>query len=208
MTAGKADDLRDGVGDGAGRDSLRRARARCSTASSRRAVAEPAAFSARSPPPSARSLRDALRRRVARRLAGQRTCRRARSLAAAHRQAGRALHPRDQEGVAVARARSDAGADPAAIARGYAGVADALSVLTDRAFISAARSTTSPPRGGEFDGPILAKDFFIDPRQVVEARIAGADAVLVMLSLLDDDAARAMIAEARRLRHGRAGRGS
>ena len=43
----------------------------------------------------------------------------------------------------------------------------------------------------EFDGPILAKDFFIDPRQVAEARIAGADAVLVMLSLLDDAAARA-----------------
>ncbi len=33
---------------------------------------------------------------------------------------------------------------------------------------------------------------------MAEARIAGADAVLVMLSLLDDDAARAMIAEARR----------
>ena len=64
--------------------------------------------------------------------------------------------------------------------------------------ISADRSTTSPPRAREFDGPILAKDFFIDPRQVVEARIAGADAVLVMLSLLDDDGARAMIAEARR----------
>src|SRR5205085_5706066 len=43
-----------------------------------------------------------------------------------------------------------------------------------------------------------AKDFFIDPRQVGEARIAGADAVLVMLSLLDDAAARQIIAEARR----------
>ena len=47
-----------------------------------------------------------------------------------------------------------------------------------------------------FGGPILAKDFFLDPRQVAEARIAGADAVLVMLSLLDDEEARAMIGEA------------
>ena len=50
----------------------------------------------------------------------------------------------------------------------------------------------------EFNGPILAKDFFIDRRQVAEARIAGADAVLVMLSLLDDDSAREIIDEARR----------
>jgi indole-3-glycerol phosphate synthase/phosphoribosylanthranilate isomerase len=46
---------------------------------------------------------------------------------------------------------------------------------------------------------VLAKDFVIDPRQVVEARLAGADAVLVMLSVLDDEAARTMIDEARRL---------
>src|SRR4029079_10795838 len=46
--------------------------------------------------------------------------------------------------------------------------------------------------------PILAKDFFLDARQVAEARIAGADAILVMLSLLDDAAARTMIAEAAR----------
>jgi indole-3-glycerol phosphate synthase/phosphoribosylanthranilate isomerase len=51
----------------------------------------------------------------------------------------------------------------------------------------------------EFDGPILAKDFFLDPRQVPEARIAGADAVLVMLSLLDDRQAVEIIGEARRL---------
>ena len=56
---------------------------------------------------------------------------------------------------------------------------------------------SAPP--GRSSRPILAKDFFIDLRQVPEARIAGADAVLVMLSLLDDDAARAMIAEARLL---------
>ena len=90
-----------------------------------------------------------------------------------------------------------ANADPAALARGYGGVADALSVLTDRAFFSGSLDDLSAARA-EFDGPILAKDFFIDQRQVAEARIAGADAILVMLSLLNDAAARTMIAEARR----------
>ena len=90
------------------------------------------------------------------------------------------------------------GADPAAIARGYAGVADALSVLCDAEFFGGSLDDLAAARA-EFDGPILAKDFFIDPRQVAEARIAGADAVLVMMSLLDDGQARLMIDEARRL---------
>ena len=88
-------------------------------------------------------------------------------------------------------------ADPAALARGYAGVADALSVLCDREFFGGSLADLTAARA-EFDGPILAKDFFIDLRQVAEARIAGADAILVMLSLLDDNEARAMIAEAER----------
>lgn len=90
-------------------------------------------------------------------------------------------------------------ADPAALARGYAGVGDALSVLCDRTFFGGSLDDLAAARG-EFDGPILAKDFFIEAHQVAEARIAGADAVLVMLSVLDDQAARAMIAEAHRFR--------
>jgi indole-3-glycerol phosphate synthase/phosphoribosylanthranilate isomerase len=90
-----------------------------------------------------------------------------------------------------------ASADPAVLARGYSGVADALSVLCDAEFFGGSLADLAAARR-EFDGPILAKDFFVDPRQVAEARIAGADAVLVMLSLLDDPAAREMIAEARR----------
>jgi len=90
------------------------------------------------------------------------------------------------------------GADPAELARGYAGVADALSVLTDEAFFGGSLGDLEAARR-DFDGPILAKDFFLDPRQVAEARIAGADAVLVMLSLLDDSAAREIIDEAKRL---------
>jgi indole-3-glycerol phosphate synthase / phosphoribosylanthranilate isomerase len=88
------------------------------------------------------------------------------------------------------------GADAGAIARGYAGVADALSVLTDSKFFGGSTDDLAAARV-EFDGPILAKDFFIDRRQVVEARLAGADAVLVMLSLLDDERALEIIEEAR-----------
>jgi indole-3-glycerol phosphate synthase/phosphoribosylanthranilate isomerase len=91
-----------------------------------------------------------------------------------------------------------AGADAAAIARGYRGVADALSVLTDHQFFGGSLDDLAQARR-EFDGPILAKDFFIDLRQVTEARIAGADAVLVMLSVLDDAGAIEIIGEARRL---------
>ena len=91
-----------------------------------------------------------------------------------------------------------AGADPAELARGYAGVADALSVLTDNHFFGGSGADLAAARA-EFDGPILAKDFFLDPRQVAEARLSGADAILVMLSLLGDADARQLIAEAARL---------
>ena len=91
-----------------------------------------------------------------------------------------------------------ADADPAVLAGSYGGVADALSVLCDREFFGGSLDDLTAARAA-FHGPILAKDFLIDLRQVAEARIAGADAILVMLSLLDDAAARAMIAEARRL---------
>ena len=89
------------------------------------------------------------------------------------------------------------GADPASIARGYAGVADALSVLCDGKYFGGSLDDLTAARD-EFDGPILAKDFFVDLRQVAEARIAGADAVLLILSLVCDEDARAMLDEARR----------
>ena len=89
-------------------------------------------------------------------------------------------------------------ADAGAIARGYAGVADALSVLTDGQFFGGSTKDLAEARAG-FNGPILAKDFFIDRRQVVEARLAGADSVLVMLSMLSDAEAREIMVEARHL---------
>ena len=88
-------------------------------------------------------------------------------------------------------------ADPAAIARSWSGTADAISVLTDTPFFGGSLDDLAAVRSAT-DAPVLAKDFVIDPRQVAEARIHGADAVLVMLSVLDDAAAAQIIAEARR----------
>jgi indole-3-glycerol phosphate synthase/phosphoribosylanthranilate isomerase len=88
--------------------------------------------------------------------------------------------------------------DPAAIAGVYRGAADAVSVLTDAPYFGGSLDDLRVVRAA-FDGPILAKDFVVDARQVAEARIAGADAVLVMLSVLDDAEAAAVMDEARRL---------
>ncbi|PYL03369.1 MAG: indole-3-glycerol phosphate synthase TrpC [Verrucomicrobia bacterium] len=72
------------------------------------------------------------------------------------------------------------------VARSYErGGACAISVLTDEAHfggsigdLRAVRSTTSVP--------ILRKDFIIDPIQIYEAAVAGADAVLLIVAALDD----------------------
>jgi indole-3-glycerol phosphate synthase / phosphoribosylanthranilate isomerase len=90
------------------------------------------------------------------------------------------------------------GADPAAQAAAYAGAADAISVLTDGPSFGGALDDLAAVRR-VYDGPILAKDFIVDPRQVAEARRHGADAVLAMLSVLGDAEARAVMAAAGRL---------
>jgi indole-3-glycerol phosphate synthase/phosphoribosylanthranilate isomerase len=80
----------------------------------------------------------------------------------------------------------------------YAPIADAISVLTDEPGFGGSLDDLRQARA-MFDGPILAKDFIVDPGQVTEARAAGADAVLAMMSVLSDDEAQAVMAEAERL---------
>jgi indole-3-glycerol phosphate synthase/phosphoribosylanthranilate isomerase len=92
---------------------------------------------------------------------------------------------------------ASAGHEPEEVAAAYADVADAISVLTDTPYFNGSFLDLAVMRRG-FDGPILCKDFTVDVRQVPEARIHGADAVLVMLSVLDDEVAAACIAEATR----------
>jgi indole-3-glycerol phosphate synthase/phosphoribosylanthranilate isomerase len=88
--------------------------------------------------------------------------------------------------------------DPADQAAAYVGAANAVSVLTDGPFFGGALADIAAVRR-VFDGPILAKDFIVDPRQVAEARLHGADAVLVLLSVLDDEEARVVMQAAARL---------
>ncbi|MDP9423123.1 MAG: bifunctional indole-3-glycerol-phosphate synthase TrpC/phosphoribosylanthranilate isomerase TrpF [Pseudomonadota bacterium] len=92
--------------------------------------------------------------------------------------------------------RSAVGVEQAACA--YAPIADAISVLTDAPYFGGSLDDLLTVRKC-FDGPILAKDFIVDPRQVPEARAHGADAVLAILAMIDDGEASALMAEAQRL---------
>jgi indole-3-glycerol phosphate synthase len=76
--------------------------------------------------------------------------------------------------------------DPVAIAREYESAgADCLSVLTDRTFFQGSLDHLRAIRQA-VSLPLLRKDFIIDARQILEAAEAGADAILLIVAILDD----------------------
>jgi indole-3-glycerol phosphate synthase len=86
--------------------------------------------------------------------------------------------------------------DPVAIARTYQQHgADCLSILTDESFfqgrlefMSAARAATALP--------VLRKEFILDHYQLLESRVAGADAVLLIAEILPGDRLKSLFDQA------------
>jgi indole-3-glycerol phosphate synthase len=89
--------------------------------------------------------------------------------------------------------------DPVAVARTYeANGAACISVLTDEPsfqgrleYLTLIRAAVAPP--------LLRKDFLLDRYQLLEARLAGADAVLLIAEILPNDSLPQLLAQAREL---------
>ena len=112
---------------------------------------------------------------------------------------------RDREGVSVIaeiKAKSPSAGViaesiiPESIAVSYQeGGACALSILTEEDYFGGCLDYLSLARK-RVTIPVLRKDFIFDPYQLYEARAAGADAILLITSILDDSALAALIKKA------------
>ena len=76
--------------------------------------------------------------------------------------------------------------DPESIARSYENAgASCLSVLTDVDFFQGSDQAMQSARAA-CTLPVLRKDFMIDPYQIYESRVLGADCILIIVSALSD----------------------
>lgn len=114
--------------------------------------------------------------------------------------AARLRPPGQARGVAViaevkraspSRGSLNADLDPAALAVAYARAgAAAISVLTEESRFRGSLADLETARAGlrraGLGAPLLRKDFIVDPYQLVEARVAGADAALLIAAILGD----------------------
>ena len=86
--------------------------------------------------------------------------------------------------------------DAVAIARAYAVAGAAcISVLTDQHFFGGSLEDLTAVREA-VPTPLLRKDFVIDAYQIDEARVAGADAILLIVAALDRDELKNLYAHA------------
>jgi indole-3-glycerol phosphate synthase len=77
--------------------------------------------------------------------------------------------------------------DPVAIARNYARAgAEAISVLTDERFFQGRLEYLTKIREA-VPQPLLRKDFILDPLQIMEAAVACADAILLIVAALKQE---------------------
>ena len=89
--------------------------------------------------------------------------------------------------------------DPVAIATGYAAAgAAAISVLTEPTFFDGALEHLASVHAA-VDVPVLRKDFIVSEYQILEARAAGASALLLIVAALTADDLRTLTTQARSL---------
>lgn len=76
--------------------------------------------------------------------------------------------------------------DPIVLAREYAkGGANMISVLTDAAFYASIQDLQQVV-AANIDVPLLRKDFIIDPLQILESKLLGASAILLIVALVGE----------------------
>ncbi len=117
---------------------------------------------------------------------------------------GKALKAKDEIAIIaeVKKASPSAGIiredfNPVEIAKAYKdGCATALSVLTDENYFQGQLSYLQLIRN-TVDLPLLRKDFIIAPYQILEAKVNGADAILLIVSALSKDQCRELVAAAK-----------